>query len=326
MVLLVTGRCGESCYYCPLSEAKKGKDVVYADELLVSRDEDIILEAEAIGARGTGITGGDPLMAMERTVRYIRLLKERFGPGHHVHLYTATVDRQKFLELQEAGLDELRIHPPIEHWPHLERLGIAEALEGSIMKVGFEVPAIPGELEGLLSVCRHAADLGLDFVNLNELEVSETNCQALLGRGFRVSSDVSSAMQGSMEIALQAMEEMGDEVPMHFCSSSFKDRVQLRERLKRRAKRVARPMDLVTSEGMVLLGIVETDDLPAAAKLLEDRHDVPPDLLYLDESRDRLEVAPWVLEDLAALLPFRCYLVEEYPTADRLEVERQPLN
>jgi len=39
-----------------------------------------------------------------------------------------------------------------------------------------------------------------------------------------------------------------------------------------------------------------------------------------------LEVAPWVLEDLAALLPFRCYLVEEYPTADRLEVERQPLN
>ncbi|NLX46582.1 MAG: radical SAM protein, partial [Euryarchaeota archaeon] len=109
-------------------------------------------------------------------------------------------------------------------------------------------------------------------------------------------------------------------------SSSFKDRVQLRERLKRRAKRVARPMDLVTSEGMVLLGIVETDDLPAAAKLLEDRHDVPPDLLYLDESRDRLEVAPWVLEDLAALLPFRCYLVEEYPTADRLEVERQPLN
>ncbi len=75
MVLLVTGKCGESCYYCPLSEAKKGKDVVYANELLVGGDEDVVREAEAIGAKGTGITGGDPLLVMDRTVRYIRLLR-----------------------------------------------------------------------------------------------------------------------------------------------------------------------------------------------------------------------------------------------------------
>ena len=325
MVLLVTGKCAESCYYCPLSEAKKGKDVVYANELLVSADDDIIREAEAIGARGTGITGGDPLLVMDRTVRYIRLLKEHFGPGHHIHLYTATVDREKFLRLQEAGLDELRLHPPIERWRELEGLGIAEAVEGLDMMVGFEVPAVPGELEGLLSLCRHAAEIGLDFVNLNELEVSETNCQALLGRDFHVRSDVSSAMQGSMETSWQVMEETGDAVPVHFCSSSFKDQVQLRERLKRRAKRMARPMDLITSEGMVLLGVIETEDLEAAVRALEEQ-EVPPELYQLDEKRKRLEVAIWVLEDLADVLPFRCYLVEEYPTADRLEVERQPLN
>jgi len=325
MVLLVTGKCAESCYYCPLSEAKKGKDVVYANELLVSADDDIIREAEAIGARGTGITGGDPLLVMDRTVRYIRLLKEHFGPGHHIHLYTATVDREKFLRLQEAGLDELRLHPPIERWRELEGLGIAEAVEGLDMMVGFEVPAVPGELEGLLSLCRHAAEIGLDFVNLNELEVSETNCQALLGRDFHVRSDVSSAMQGSMETSWQVMEETGDAVPVHFCSSSFKDQVQLRERLKRRAKRMARPMDLITSEGMVLLGVIETEDLEAAVRALEEQ-EVPPELYQSDEKRKRLEVASWVLEDLADVLPFRCYLVEEYPTADRLEVERQPLN
>ncbi|HQQ24819.1 MAG TPA: radical SAM protein, partial [Methanomassiliicoccales archaeon] len=182
-----------------------------------------------------------------------------------------------------------------------------------------------GELDGLLSICRHAADIGLDFVNLNELEVSETNCQALLGRNFHVRSDVSSAMQGSMETSWQVMEETGDAVPVHFCSSSFKDQVQLRERLKRRAKRMARPMDLITSEGMVLLGVIETEDLEAAVRALEEQ-EVPPELYQSDEKRKRLEVAIWVLEDLADVLPFRCYLVEEYPTADRLEVERQPLN
>ena len=46
----------------------------------------------------------------------------------------------------------------------------------------------------------------------------------------------------------------------------------------------------------------------------------------IDEERNRLEVAPWVLEEIASELPYRCYEVEEYPTADRLEVERAPLN
>jgi pyruvate formate-lyase activating enzyme-like uncharacterized protein len=31
------------------------------------------------------------------------------------------------------------------------------------------------------------------------------------------------------------------------------------------------------------------------------------------------------LEEIAAELPYASYIVEEYPTADRLEVERTPL-
>jgi hypothetical protein len=326
MVLLVTGRCGMSCYYCPLSEGKRGRDVVYANEMLVRGDEDVIEEALAIGAQGTGITGGDPLLVLERTLHYIALLKGRFGPSHHIHLYTATVDRGSFQRLQESGLDELRIHPPVERWGDLDRLGVADALRGLEMKVGLEVPVIPGEKDGLLALCRYAARHGLDFVNLNELEVSETNCQALLGRGMRVRSDISSAIAGSEELARDLVGEVREAVPLHFCSSSFKDQVQLRERLKRRAKRVARPLDLVTGEGMILLGLVETGDLREAARVLREVHGVPPELIWLDVARGRLEVAPWVLEELAHSLPFKCFLVEEYPTADRLEVEREPLN
>jgi uncharacterized protein len=325
MVLLVTGRCGMSCYYCPLSEAKKGKDVIYANELLVENDEDVIKEAEAIGAKGTGITGGDPLMVMDRTVRYISMLKERFGPAHHIHLYTATIDRERYLALEKAGLDELRIHPPMETWKDLGPSHIAEAVAGLDMTVGFEVPAVPGEEQGLIALCQYAAAQGLAFVNLNELEVSETNCDALMRRGFTARSDVSSAMKGSEQTAMNVIETIGSEVPMHFCSSSFKDDVQLRERLKRRAKRVARPMDLVTSEGMILLGIVDEGGKKAML-LLEEEHGVPAEMMHYDERRKRLEVASWVLEDLAPSLPFKCFLVEEYPTADRLEVEREPLN
>ncbi|HUT28128.1 MAG TPA: radical SAM protein [Methanomassiliicoccales archaeon] len=326
MVLLVTGKCAMSCYYCPLSEKKKNRDVVYANERLVEKDEDVLEEAMAIGARGTGITGGDPLAVIDRTVHYIKMLKERFGSQHHIHLYTSTIDRDKFLRLQESGLDELRLHPPVDNWGHLDELGIAESLEGLTIDVGFEVPAIPGEREGLLALCRYASEHDLGFVNLNELEISETNSQALLGRGLTIRSDTSSAIQDSEGLAREVVNTMGADVAIHFCSSSFKDRVQLRERLKRRAKRVARPMDLVTREGMILLGIVEADDPVWAMRLLEKEYEVPLELMFLDEKRKRLEVASWVLEDLASRLPLQCYLVEEYPTADRLEVEREPLN
>src|SRR5512139_3746581 len=79
MVLFVTGICGKKCFYCPVSEARREKDVVFANERRVEKDEDIIEEALSMDALGTGITGGEPLLRLDRVVHYIRILKNRFG-------------------------------------------------------------------------------------------------------------------------------------------------------------------------------------------------------------------------------------------------------
>ena len=42
LVLYVTGLCHRSCYFCPLSDRRKGKDIIWANEKLVKKDEDII--------------------------------------------------------------------------------------------------------------------------------------------------------------------------------------------------------------------------------------------------------------------------------------------
>ena len=40
----------------------------------------------------------------------------------------------------------------------------------------------------------------------------------------------------------------------------------------------------------------------------------------------KVEVAPWILEEISTSLDEKCYISEQYPTADGLEVERTPLN
>lgn len=324
MVLLVTGQCDTGCFYCPLSSEKRGKSVVFADEARVQGDEDIIQEARSIGAKGTGITGGDPLKVLDAVLGYIRLLKRTFGVNHHVHLYTSTVDRQAFLRLQDAGLDELRIHPRHELWSDPEKIGLEDALKGLRMDLGLEIPAIPGMEESTVKLIRYADRIGLAFVNLNELEFSETNYQALRRRGIDTGNGSSSAAVGSRRLAMQ-MIHLDVKIPIHFCSSSFKDSVQLRNRLMRRARRTARPSDLMTSEGTLLKGVVEGAEAKRAEEYLRARFDVPKRLMRFDAEKSRLEVASWVLQELSGQLPFDSFIIEEYPTADRLEVERERL-
>jgi hypothetical protein len=86
MVLFVTGQCNRTCWYCPISSEKKGRDVVYANDRLVSSDEDVLEEARDMGALGAGVTGGEPLLVPERVHHYCRLLKDAFGEEFNIHL------------------------------------------------------------------------------------------------------------------------------------------------------------------------------------------------------------------------------------------------
>ncbi|AGN27227.1 radical SAM protein [Candidatus Methanomassiliicoccus intestinalis] len=320
LVLLVSGRCDSGCFYCPLSSKKKGKDVIYADEKLASSDEDIIFEAESIDAEGTGITGGDPVKSLDRTIYYIELLKNHFGKKHHIHLYTASLDTDAYSRLEKAGLDELRIHPPVERWGELPEL--EDFIKNTKMSIGFEIPAIPGKEKEIRDLVKFGEKAGLDFINLNELEFSEGNWDELEKRGFSAKDEISSAVGGSEELAYEIIKTA--KMPVHYCSSSFKDAVQLRQRLKRRALKTSLPSDIITEDGTLLKGVVEGDP-DKIIETLKNEFEVPEELMHFDKEKERIEVAPWILEEIFEDLPYDSFIVEEYPTADRLEVEREPL-
>ncbi len=327
LVLLITGRCMKRCYYCPLSIKKKGKDFIFANERKIRSLDEMIGEAELIDALGTGITGGDPLLSIDRTVDAIRMLKKHFGDDHQIHLYTSTTDTKRIDKVARAGLDEIRFHPTPVIWKQLDRSMFVSATKLAMkrgMVTGLEIPSLPTCADGLEAAIMFADDSGLDFVNLNELEFSETNWQALRARGFDVKDDVSSGVAGSEESALELLR-LDVSVPIHYCSSAFKDGVQLRNRIARRARNVRKPHEIITHDSTLLKGVIETKDIAGTMEMLRQRFEVPRRLMFIDLEKKRLEVAPWVLEEIAGELELESFIVEEYPTADRLEVERSPL-
>ena len=318
LVLFVTGRCDRSCFYCPLSEERKGSDQVFADEMAVREIADILREASAIDALGTGITGGEPLLKLDYVLECIRALKQSRGRSHHIHLYTGLLPSRDVLEkLAQAGLDEIRFHPPPALWP--EPAGLREALRQAKslgLLAGVEIPSIQPAPEIVEAV--RDADA---FLNVNELEFSETNYAGLAAAGF-VPEELGCAAEASKEIAIEHF--LKDDIRAHFCPSCFKDAVQLKERLLRRANRTARPFDHVSDEGTIIHGVI-MGDLEAARLRLEEEA-VPEEMYSCRE--DRIEIAAPILEDLAqGLKEISCVLsiIERYPFEDGMVVDRIPL-
>jgi len=341
MVLFVTGLCDSSCYYCPLSEEKTGKDAVFADEMPVSNEQDIIYETDAIRGEGAGVSGGDPLCTVERTLDYIRLLKTKYGRKFHIHLYTSktTVNREDLEKLKEAGLDEIRFHPQTKDWS-----GIEHAIDVGL-HVGLEVPAIPGQFEKLKQTAIRAEKLGLSFLNMNELEASETNFENLKAQGMRLTDLGSASIEGSAEVArdvLQWATKNLSKLSVHFCSASFKDGIQMRNRLERRLEQTMREFEeRDEDDSLLVLGIIRAvhgfqlveKQLQTIYQILHQQLGVPSDMLNIDTLRMRIEIAPWILDDISDAVktsledlgPLEIGIAYEYPTWDRLQTMFEPV-
>ncbi len=329
LVLFVTGLCDLRCYFCPISVKRWGVDTAWANERMVNSDEDVLLEAHRMDALGAGITGGNPLKRLDRTIRYIELLKDDFGSNFLIHLYSAgTNATDEVLEaLSAAGLDEIRFNT-YEH-------GAYETAMKYDFTVGCEMPVVPGDDERLIEHARWLDELGASFMNLNELEFAERNVDAMEKRGFQVKSDTSCAVLESEDAAMRVIEECAASdmnLGIHYCRSSYKDAVQLRMRLMRTALNVAKKYERVNEDGLLVKGVINVagaslDDLESMRSSLSSMLRVSPKHIFVDNEKMRLETTINIAARIAGLgmAGIECCIVEEYPTADRLETEVVPI-
>jgi pyruvate formate-lyase activating enzyme-like uncharacterized protein len=261
-VLFLNGICQipDHCsWYCPISEERRNKDITYADEIEIKSNKELLIELDTIKARGISITGGDPLLErnIQKTLEYIKYVKTVKGKTFHVHLYTNGINFNESLanNLANAGLDEIRFHPPQNKWENIKF-----ALNKG-MSVGAEVPVIPSKeyIETLEKFILFLDNIGAEFINLNEFEYCIPNNQSLKIRGFKLKEGSLAVVENSKEMAFNLLNEMAPKVSlkMHFCTIRAKDHYQLKNRYLRRAKTIRLPYEEITDEGLLIYAQIE---------------------------------------------------------------------
>ena len=298
LALFITGMCKNSCFYCPVSRQKFGKDVVFANEREVKSKEDFIEEIEAMSAEGVAITGGEPMLRLNRLIEFVKLSK---ALDLHVHIYTSIPVKRKLLE--KIKVDEIRFHPPELKGVEKYADSIKDAKKIGI-DAGFEIPAFSYE-EKIVTIVNE-----LDaFLNVNQLDATEANWLALEKRGFQI-RDYYVETDEIVKLYEKANK-------FHYCTARFKDSAQFRRRLIRMAMNLP-DFYLVTRDGTVLCTRIE-GDLEKAEKILRMEG------IEYQRFEDCIEASPEIaegkLKEVLKVEGLKLALVERYPTVNRTIIE-----
>ena len=319
-VIFITGVCYEKCYYCPISSERKDKDVVYVNEVKVLSPKDLLKEIYEMKALGASITGGEPLLFPQRVIETVDLLKSVFGEKFHIHLYTVGkhVTKDIIAKLYNVGLDEIRFH--VRDFRVFKNIELA--LKYTDIDVGIEVPLIPGFKNFYIRLLKEAEKIGVKFVNFNEMEFTESNAEELRARGFRLKKNSYTAVEGSEKEALEVLKWAScnlREISVHYCSVAYKDLVQTKRRLLRKAMEIAKPYDEVTNEGLirrVQIVIPKESYNPAIYSILERKFPIDA---TVNHEKVVLSVSLKHIRQVLDLIgkvgvkDYRVFVVEKYP-------------
>jgi uncharacterized protein len=309
LVLFVTGVCSRNCLYCPLSKKRKNIDKSWANEREFKKISELIKETIESKSSGAGITGGDPLIRLEKTLNYLKKLKKKFKNFHiHIYLSTKLVDLNKLKKISKL-VDEVRFHPDLTKKFEEEAEKIKMALNfWKKENIGIELPLFPDKKTEIFNFIKKASPF-IGFVNLNELEIGETNFDYIsknypLGEGGYV---IRNSKKSGIEILKKAIKEKLN-LKLHLCTAETKNWHQYKNRL---LNHKILPYGKRTEDGTVIYFIT-----PAFGETKIKG-------AYFDKPKKRFILPPKRINFLKK--KHKIFRVEEYPTFDREEVEREEI-
>ena len=311
LVLFVTGLCSRNCWYCSFSSRRKNKNIIFANERECKNINDIIQEVKESKATSAGITGGDPLININRTIKFSSELKKKFGKAFHIHIYLPTqfVTDEKLRKLSKC-IDEVRFHPEIlinkkEEKEDIKKIRLA-GLYFNKPDIGIELPMIPEKKKDILNFILKIQNY-IGFVNLNEFELSDTNFD-IITKKYKL-NEGGYVIKGSLEAGKWILKELKKrkvKLNVHLCTAELKNWHQFKNRLKRHT---ILPYGKRMQEGTVIYLVVK--------KKLKMKG------TYYDKEKKRTILSEPAAKKL--IKKYKIFRIEEFPTDDRIETEEEEI-
>lgn len=248
--LFINGRCNSRCFYCP---SRQDEDSVPAtNSLPFPRVDDYIDYVRKLGFTGVSFSGGEPLMILDDTLRYLSAVKREFGDTVHTWLYTngTLSNRETLLKLREAGLNEIRFDIGATGFS----LEAARRAVDAIDTVTVEIPAIPEEFEVMKEKIAEMESAGIRHLNLHQLRLTPYNLPHVARRGYtflhgeRVT--VLESEQAALRLILWAYDT-GVRLPINYCSFVYKNRFQNAAARRNSAAFIRKSYEDITEKGYI---------------------------------------------------------------------------
>ncbi len=278
-----TFKCHRDCYFC------FNRNVADYDKFVREGcpwEENLERSsAENIELACIGLTGGEPLLDFENTIRFFERVGATF-PQAHKRMYTAgdLLTESMAERLRDVGLDEIRFSIKNDDSPEMQQrvLNAMEIARRSINTVMVEMPVIPGTMDQMKSLFTSFERIGIDGINLLEFCFPFCRWQDFKQRGFKLKNPpfdvmydygysgglaVAGSEQLILELMLWALDE-GMSFGMHYCSLDNKHRSEMRLK-NERAAHIHPCVEFDEEDFFLKTAKVFGDDIEPARALLE---------------------------------------------------------
>lgn len=293
--LFISNLCNARCFFCPAEQ--NNHDEPGTSTLTFSEPEEYADYLEQFGFRGASISGGEPLISLDKTLPFIAAMKRRLGTDIHLWMYTngTLITPDIALRLADAGLDEIRFNIAATGYD----LAAVRMAAGVIPFVTVEIPAVPEDLAIMKTRLQELSAAGVSFLNLHQIRCTPYNREKLSSRGYTFLHGPQVGVLESELTALKLMahaQEHGIDLGMNYCSLIYRHRFQARSSRQRWAGLMAKPFEGVTGSGLIRTLRINADAMTTSS-LVSDlaARGADPSLFSLSSARDSLVVAAELL-------------------------------
>lgn len=169
----ITTRCNRDCFFCFVPDEDDNLEVIsnnaIVEDFLRKKKKNRSIESFAI-------SGGEPLIVIDKTVDLFHEIREIEGDGIYLRLYTNAdyIEENALDKLQRVGLNEMRIS--VKPNEHLDSKKI-QLIKKYIPKVVIELPVLPDAEDELFALLDELEKTDIDGLNLVELFINGHNCE-----------------------------------------------------------------------------------------------------------------------------------------------------